>query len=254
MSGPGDVLSGTTGPGRFFRDPAHQSHQLSSSGKDCFSPMERTGSYPIDGRSLVMRFSSTMLMEQMLEGTPGLSAQGEDLALVDRARRGDTIAFAELVTKYRSRIYTRIYRMTQSQEDALEITQQTFVKVWKAIPAFEGKSSFYTWLYKVATREAIDWLRRSRPHFVELDTELRSSVPHPDRQIQRNEVRQFVQDAVAKLSPKHRAVIVLKDLEDLQYGEIAEILQCSIGTVMSRLFHARRNLQARLRPLYESLL
>ena len=89
---------------------------------------------------------------------------------------------------------------------------------------------------------------------MELDTELRSSVPHPDRQIQRNEVRQFVQDAVAKLSPKHRAVIVLKDLEDLQYGEIAEILQCSIGTVMSRLFHARRNLQTLLRPLYESLL
>jgi RNA polymerase sigma-70 factor (ECF subfamily) len=195
-----------------------------------------------------------MLMQQMLEETPGLSTQSEDVALVDRARRGDTIAFAELVTKYRSRIYTRIYRMIRSEEDALEITQQTFVKVWKAIPEFESKSSFHTWLYKVATRGAIDWLRRSRPHFVELDTELRSSVPHPDRQIQRNEVQQFVLDAVAKLSPKHRAVIVLRDLEDLRYGEIAEILQCSIGTVMSRLFHARRNLQTLLRPLYKSLL
>jgi RNA polymerase sigma-70 factor (ECF subfamily) len=216
--------------------------------------MGRAGSYPIDRRSLLMRFSSTMLMEQMLERTPGLSAQGEDLALVDRARRGDTIAFAELVTKYRSRIYARIYRMTRSQEDALEITQQTFVKVWMGIPEFGGKSSFYTWLYKVATCEAIDWLRRSRPQFVELDTELRSPVPHPDRQTQRNEVRQFVLDAVAKLSPKHRALIVLRDLEDLPYGEIAEVLQCSIGTVMSRLFHARRNLQTILRPLYESLL
>jgi RNA polymerase sigma-70 factor (ECF subfamily) len=190
-----------------------------------------------------------MLMEQTLEGSLGLSADGEDLDLVYRVQQGDLGAFAELVTKYRNGIYARIYRMTQNQEDAMEITLLTFVKVWRGIPKFNGKSSFYTWLYRVATHEAIDWLQRNRPLFVKLDTELRSSVAPPDRQIQRKEVRQFVTDAVAKLSPKHRAVIVLRDLENLQYGEIAQTLECSIATVMSRLFHARRNLQTLLRPL-----
>jgi len=195
-----------------------------------------------------------MFMEQIVEGSPAISTPREELELVHRAQQGDTLAFAELVTKYQNRVFSRIFRIVQSEEDALEISQKTFIRAWQAIREFEGKSSFYTWLYRVATRAAIEWLRRPRPRFVELDADLRSPRGDPESEIQRNEVRQFVLDALAKLSPKQRAVIILKDLENLQYSEIAEILQCSIGTVMSRLFHARRRLQALLRPLYESLL
>jgi RNA polymerase sigma-70 factor (ECF subfamily) len=195
-----------------------------------------------------------MFIEKTADVSPAVSAQSEDVEVVDRAQQGDPVAFAKLVTKYRGRVLTRLYNMIQNEEDTLEISQTVFVKVWQTIGRFEGKSSFYTWLYTVATREAVEWLRRSRPRFVELDFELRSPVAHPDREVQRNEVRQCILDAVAKLSPKQRAVIVLKDLDDLQYSEIAETLECSIGTVMSRLFHAGRKLRILLRPLYESLL
>src|ERR1700723_1719897 len=102
-----------------------------------------------------------MLMENTLDATTALSATG-DQELVRRAQKGDTIAFAELVTKYRDRVHTRIYRLVQNQEDALEISQKTFIKVWQGICQFEGKSSFYTWLYRVATHEALEWLRRNR--------------------------------------------------------------------------------------------
>jgi len=195
-----------------------------------------------------------MLMEQIAEGSPVLPAQNNELELVQRSQQGDTAAFAILVTKYRPKVFTRIYRIIQSQEDALELSQKTFVKVWQGIRDFEGKSSFYTWLYRVATREALEWLRRTRPLFVELNADLRSPVADPNHELQKSEVQKMVVAAVSKLSPKHRSVIILKDLEDLTYLEIAEILHCSVGTVMSRLFHARRKLQIALRPLYESLL
>lgn len=101
--------------------------------------------------------------------------------------------------------------------------------------------------------EAITWLRRIRPVFVGLDVDLRCTEAGPDKAIQRWEVRDLALDAIKHLPPKQRAVIILKDLDGFQYREIADVLQCSIGTVMSRLFHARRKLQIRLRPLYESL-
>jgi RNA polymerase sigma-70 factor (ECF subfamily) len=100
----------------------------------------------------------------------------------------------------------------------------------------------------------LEWLRRTRPLFVELNADLRSPAADPNHELQKSEVQKMVVAAVSKLSPKHRSVIILKDLEDLTYLEIAEILHCSVGTVMSRLFHARRKLQIALRPLYESLL
>jgi len=195
-----------------------------------------------------------LVMEMLSEEAPVSCAHFGEADLVHRAQQGDTFAFGELVNKYRDRVFNQIYRMIQNQDDALEITQKTFVKAWQSIQAFRDKSSFYTWLYKVATREAFEWHRRTRPRFVELHVDLRSPTAHPDREIQRNEIRQMVLHAVAQLSPKHRAVIVLKELEDLQYAEIAETLHCSIGTVMSRLFHARRKLQILLQPIYESLI
>ncbi len=97
-----------------------------------------------------------MFIEPIVEGSPALSAQSSELELVSRAQQGDTAAFAILVTKYRPKVLTLIYRIIQSQEDALELSQKTFVKVWQGIREFEGKSSFYTWIYRIASREALE--------------------------------------------------------------------------------------------------
>ncbi len=110
-----------------------------------------------------------MFMELIGEGSPALSTQSEELELVHRAQQGDTVAFAELVTKYQNKVFSRVFCMIQSEEDALEISQKTFIRAWQAIRDFQGKSSFYTWLYRVATRAAIEWLRCPLPRFVELE-------------------------------------------------------------------------------------
>jgi len=194
-----------------------------------------------------------IFLERIEEGATTRRPKDEELEIVHRAQKGDTQAFAELMTKYQSRILAQIYRIVQDEQEASEIFQRTSVKVWQGIHTFQGRSSFCTWLYKIAKFETIDWLRRIRPAFVELDVNMRCTKAGPDNAIQRREIRDLVLDAINNLPPKQRAVIVLKDLEDFQYHEIAEILQCSIGTVMSRLFYARRKLQIQLRPLYESL-
>jgi RNA polymerase sigma-70 factor, ECF subfamily len=194
-----------------------------------------------------------MFLERITEGEATGRSKDEGLELVHRAQNGDTVAFAELVTKHRGRILALIFGIVQDEQEASEIFQRTSVKVWRAIHTFQGRSSFYTWISKIAKCETIDWLRRTRPAFVELDVNMRCTAAGPDNAIQRREIRDLVLDAINNLPPKQRAVIVLKDLEDFQYHEIADILQCSIGTVMSRLFYARRKLQIRLRPLYESL-
>jgi len=194
-----------------------------------------------------------MFLGRITQSAPAKTLNDEDLDLVRRAQNGDASAFAELVTEHRARIVVQIFNMVQDEEEASEIFQRTSVKVWQAISKFQGRSSFYTWLYKIAKYETINWLRSSRPAFVELDVNIRCTAAGPDRAIQKREIRDLVLDAIEHLPPKQRAVIKLKDLEGFQYSEIARILKCSTGTVMSRLFHARRKLQIRLRPFYESL-
>ena len=139
-----------------------------------------------------------MFMKRMAGRSVALSAQ-EDQELVHRAQQGDTVAFAKLITKYRENVLRRIYSIIQNKEETLDLSQKAFVKVWQGISAFEGKSSFYTWLYIIATREAIEWLRRIRPCLITLDAQLRSPVVHPDLEVQSNEIRQCVLDAVATL-------------------------------------------------------
>jgi RNA polymerase sigma-70 factor, ECF subfamily len=195
-----------------------------------------------------------LVLERIEERSLHMATADQELELVQCAQKGDALAFAELMGKYRSRIITSICHAVQDGEEALDIYQKVCVKVWQSIAKFERRCSFYTWLYTIANREAVDWLRRSRPCFVELDANMRSTAAGPDRAVQRSEMRRLVRDAIAKLPPKQRAVVVLKDLENFQYGEIAKILHCSIGTVMSRLFYGRQRLQGQLRPLYESML
>jgi RNA polymerase sigma-70 factor (ECF subfamily) len=194
------------------------------------------------------------------------AVEPDDVELVKRCQAGDSSAFNDLVTRYRGKAFTMIYGMVQNEQDAWDLAQEGFLKAWKSIHRFKGDSSFYTWLYRIMTNVTIDSLRRKGIHGeAEFDDRIAtvnvepgsrttpSSVPLPHKKLEYREIRQRIDEAITKLSPEHRAVIVMKEIEDLQYNEIADILSCSLGTVMSRLFYARKKLQSLLRDLYENL-
>ena len=197
---------------------------------------------------------SDCVLELPQEVSVKASQRFEDPELARRSQAGDTEAFGELVTKYRAKIFTMVYGMVRDEQDAWDLAQEGFLKAWQSIHLFEGRSSFYTWLYSITVNLTIYSLRRKGRHEeVELNDAIPSSLPGPGVKYQRTEIREQVNAALAKLSPEHRAVIVMKEIEDLQYSEIAEILNCSLGTVMSRLFYARKKLQLLLRDVYENL-
>jgi RNA polymerase sigma-70 factor, ECF subfamily len=182
------------------------------------------------------------------------SQQFQDVELVRRSQAGDTEAFGELVTKYRTKIFTMVYGMVRNEHDAWDLAQEGFVRAWQSIHRFEGRSSFYTWLYSITVNLTIYSLRlKGRREEVELNDAIPTSLPGPGVNYQRTEIREQVNAALAKLSPEHRAVVVLKELEDLQYHEIAEVLNLTMGTVMSRLFYGRKKLQSMLRPIYTQI-
>ena len=179
------------------------------------------------------------------------SERVEELDLVGRSQRGDNSAFDELVTKYRARIFRLVYRIVKNEDDAWDITQEAFLLSWLRIQQFEHRASFYTWLYSVTmnvARNSVHQQGRSK------DVELRDSIPDsgvgPAENCQYREIRGWLNWALAELSPEQRAVVMLKELEGLHYREIAQKLSLSIGTVMSRLFYARKRLQSMLRPIY----
>ena len=178
------------------------------------------------------------------------SQQFQDLELIRRSQAGDTEAFGQLVTKYRTKIFTMIYGMVRNEHDAWDLGQEVFLKAWRSIHRFEGRSSFYTWLYSITMNLTIYSLRcKGRCQEVELSDSIPSHLPGPGVNYEHAEIRERVNAALAKLSPDHRAVIVLKELEGLEYHQISEVLNLSIGTVMSRLFYARKKLQSLLRPI-----
>lgn len=182
----------------------------------------------------------------------------EDRDLVERARTGDRRAFGRLVEKYQRRVYALAFGILRQRDDAWDVAQEAFVKAYKKLDKFEGTSAFYTWLYRITYNLSIDTLRdKARRETVDLEdaraTEDRGEgdarlSQHPDREAQRKELHRVLQEALSKLSDKHRAIIVLREVEGLSYEEMAEVLGISKGTVMSRLFHARQNLQTLLQP------
>jgi RNA polymerase sigma-70 factor (ECF subfamily) len=177
-----------------------------------------------------------------------------DLELTQRSQAGDTEAFGELVTKYRAKIFAMVYNIVGNENEAWDIAQEGFVKAWRSIHRFQGRSSFHTWLYSITLNLAIDALRRKgRRQEIELNEAIPSYRPGPRVDCERSEIRERVNTALAQLSPEQRAVVVLKDMEDMQYREIAEALRFSIGTVMSRLFYGRKKLQSILRPFYNEI-
>ena len=180
---------------------------------------------------------------------------------VRRARGGDEEAFGELVKIYHQRIYGLAFGMVNNVEDAKEIAQQVWIKVWKKLGGFKEDARFFTWVYRVTSNASLDFLRRrSRrkedplPDGVESFGDLQperaaSTVSRPDRQAQHDEVRAAFDEAVAELSPEHRMTITLREVEGMSYDQIAKVMKCRKGTVMSRVFYARRKLQERLRGL-----
>ena len=186
----------------------------------------------------------------------------EEARLLVRAREGDTVAFDSLITRYRERIYMHTFQIVRNEEDALDLTQETFIRAWRSLAGFDGTLS--NWLYRIATNASIDLCRRRqvRPQTeiesgsMKVDPASRTTPSRPEApgsSLDRAEIKRRVEEAFSSLSAQHRAVIVLKEIEDLSYEEIARQLGCSLGTVMSRLFYARKKLQTLLRDLHEEL-
>src|SRR5256714_9033368 len=200
------------------------------------------------------------------EATPA-QADVSELDLVKQAQAGDTEAFDQLVSRFRTRVFGMIYNMVHNEQDAWDLAQDSFVKAWKSIGRFRGQSSFYTWMYRIVMNVTIDWLRKKQIkgagaefddaiQLREIDPAARTAPraePLPHRQMERAEIRERIDNAIAQLSPEHRAVILMKETEGMQYHEIAEALGCSIGTVMARLFYARNKLQNLLKDVYENV-
>jgi RNA polymerase sigma-70 factor (ECF subfamily) len=190
-----------------------------------------------------------------------------ELDLVKQCQAGQTEAFDQLVNRYRSRVFAMIYNMVHNEQDAWDLAQDSFVKAWKSIKRFRGQSSFYTWLYRIVMNVTIDHARKKqiKGAGTEFNDEVKldeiepaartapKSEPLPHRQMESSEIRARIDAAIAQLTPEHRAVILMKETENMQYHEIAEALGCSIGTVMSRLFYARKRLQNLLRDVYENV-
>jgi len=175
----------------------------------------------------------------------------DDLDLIERFQNGETSAFGEIVLKYQDKIYNLCRHMLGNAHDAEDAAQDVFLKAYQALPKFRPDASLYTWLYRIATNTCIDYKRK--PIFESLfgDSgegerlvhDLASDAPSPEKLYQSKQIGQALQVCLGKLSPKLRAIIVLKEVEELSYEEIAETLDISMGTVKSRIARARDDLQ-----------
>jgi RNA polymerase sigma-70 factor (ECF subfamily) len=188
----------------------------------------------------------------------------DDQALLKAARNGELTAFEELVFRHRDPIYARAFSMTRNEEDAVDLSQEAWIKGWQRLEQFQGESSFTTWMTRIVINLCLDHLRKQKRHradsIEEMDDEsggVEWQMPvvtvNPTAGLERAELRQKIDDALGQLSAEHRTVLVLHEFEDLEYKEIAKAVGCSIGTVMSRLFYARRKMAALLAELRKEL-
>jgi RNA polymerase sigma-70 factor (ECF subfamily) len=184
-------------------------------------------------------------------------SDAEDIQKVEEYRSGDPGAFEFLFDKYRERVYRVAFRFVRNREDALEVTQDVFLRVYRGIGKFKTDSKFFTWLYRITVNRSIDFTRSRKSRGIkELEASVlevagtptpgRSLPPDPSELAQASELKEKLDQAVEELSETHRTVFLLHSMENLSYKEIAEVMDTSIGTVMSRLFYARKNLQAAL--------
>jgi len=183
-----------------------------------------------------------------------------DVELVAASQAGDMVAFEELVARHRDKIYARAFSMMRNEEEAIDLAQEAWVKAWQRLKQFQGDSSFATWMTRIVINLCLDQLRRqkrTRAESIEqLDEELggvERQMPvvasNPTEGLERAELRKRIHKAMVQLSYEHRTVLILHEFEEMEYKQIAKVMNCSIGTVMSRLFYARRRLASLLQSL-----
>lgn len=182
----------------------------------------------------------------------------EEILLVERSKEGDLQAYDELVRRYQERIYGTIYHMTSNHEDANDLAQETFIKAFQALKSFKGGSSFYTWIYRIAVNKTINFLKQRKNRAgmslndldfnAENDPDLVALISEktPRRDAGLAELQEKLNEAMGKLSEVHRLVVTLHDVQGVPHEKIAQIMDCNIGTVRSRLFYARQQLQGYL--------
>jgi RNA polymerase sigma-70 factor, ECF subfamily len=180
--------------------------------------------------------------------------------LVQAARKGDMVAFEQLVARHRDKIFARAYSMMRNEEEAIDLSQEAWVKGWQRLVQFQGESSFTTWMTRIVINLCLDQLRkkkRQRAESIEAMEEESGGVErqmpvvmvNPTERLERAELRVRIDEALGKLSEAHRTVLVLHEFERMEYKNIAKTMSCSIGTVMSRLFYARRKMASLLQDL-----
>jgi RNA polymerase sigma factor (sigma-70 family) len=205
---------------------------------------------------------ATKVLGKTLVASPERRQEADaDFEVVRRVQAGDVAAFDGLIRKYRERLYGVVYNMTSNREDAADLTQDAFIKAFQSIHRFSGQSSFFTWLYRIAVNSTISHLRKSRLRsFFSLETidaeepvardviAALTDTSGGDRDTYVRELQEKLNAAMQKLSIKHRTVVTLFEIDGLSHQEIAEVMDCSVGTVRSRLHYAKQLLQAELQP------
>jgi RNA polymerase sigma-70 factor (ECF subfamily) len=183
-----------------------------------------------------------------------------DEQLVGAAKKGDMGAFEELVSRHRDKIYARAFSMMRNEDEAVDLSQEAWVKSWQRLNQFQGESSFGTWMTRIVINLCLDQLRRRKRQRTESIEEMSEEsggverqMPvvnvNPTERLERGELRKKIDQALNQLSHEHRTALVLHEFEDMEYKEIARTMGCSIGTVMSRLFYARRKMAVLLANL-----
>ena len=191
-----------------------------------------------------------------------MGEDGVDRTLVERVQRGDKRAFDVLVLKYQHKVVKLVSRYVRDPSEVMDVVQEAFIKAYRALPSFRGESAFYTWIYRIAINTAKNYLvaQGRRPPDGDIDsgdvdqiegeTELKDNAT-PERLLLRDEIEETVMDAIAQLPEDLRVAITLRELEGLSYEEIAEAMDCPVGTVRSRIFRAREAINKRLQPLLD---
>ncbi len=186
--------------------------------------------------------------EEVRESRVAVGTDCQDAELVTRAKTGDVDAFEILVKRYRNEVFALSYHFVRNREQAWDVSQEVFIKAHNALGRFRGDASFKTWLMRITANQCKDYLKKRRLETVSFDDsrlaeDAPSHVLPPDRSLEAREIGEAVQKALDKLSHKHRTAFILREFEGLSYEDMAQVMNCSIGTVMSRLHHARKKLQ-----------
>lgn len=192
-----------------------------------------------------------------------MNVEDSDAKLVEMVQRGDRSAFNVLVLKYQHKVLKLVTRYVRDPVEAEDIAQEAFIKAYRALPSFRGESAFYTWLYRIAANTAKNVLVSSRRRLVDYDLDLQDPDDYaaqvllkdsdtPEGMLLTEEIRQTVTEAMQQLPDDLREAITLRELEGLSYEEIAEVMECPVGTVRSRIFRAREAIDKKLRPLLDT--